>query len=201
MTWTPDTRHSLIVRLKDPADEDAWREFVDIYRPVVYRLARRRGLQDADAEDLVQQVMVTIAGAISRFEPDQQRARFRTWLHRIAQNMIINALNRRAPDRGSGKSEIHNLLDHAPQQGPDSRELRMESRRAIFRWAAQQIQDQYQVDTWQAFWLTAVEERDVNEVARLLGCNPGSVYAARSRIMRRLKQKVQEYLGEFEGEL
>ena len=200
MTWTPDTRHSLILRLKDPADEDAWREFVEIYHPVIYRLACRRGMQDADAEDLVQQVMVAIAGAISRFEPETARARFRTWLHRIATNLIINALSRRAPDRGSGNTEIHRILDQAVQEGPDSVELRRESRRAIFRWAARQIQDEYQVDTWQAFWLTAVEEREIDEVARLLGRNPGSIYAARSRIMRRLKQKVQEHLGEFEDE-
>ena len=201
MTWTPETRHSLLVRLKNPDDEEAWREFVEIYRPVIYRLACRRGLQDADAEDLVQQVLLAIAGAIERFQPDAQQARFRTWLHRIAQNLILNALTRRAPDQGSGNSAVRQLLDQAVQQGPDSVELRMEARRAIFRWAADQIQGEYQVETWQAFWLTAVEQKEVDEVARILSRNRGAIYAARSRVMRRLREKVQEYLGEFEDQL
>ena len=192
----PDTRASLIVRLKDPADQEAWREFVEVYRPVVYRLACRKGLQHADAEDLAQQVLLAVAAAVHRWQPDEARGRFRTWLHRIAQNLIINALTRRAPDRVAGADAAHDLLTRqAAREGPDSELLRTESRREVFHWAARQIRAEFEPETWLAFWHTAVEGRPAAEVARLLGKKPGAVYAARGRVMRRLKEKILEWEG------
>ena len=70
----PATRHTLIVKLRDPADAGAWREFVAIYEPLVYRLARRKGLQDADARDLCQEVFRTVSQAIDRWDIDPRAA-------------------------------------------------------------------------------------------------------------------------------
>ncbi len=106
MSPSPETRQSLLLRLADHADQAAWQEFARIYTPVVYRLAVRRGLQHADAEDLSQQVLAAVAKAIDRWQSDPARAKFRTWLHRVAHNFIINALNRAAPDRAVGGSTI-----------------------------------------------------------------------------------------------
>ena len=80
MTESPETRDSLILRLKDRADQEAWGEFLEIYGPLVYRLAAAKGLQHADAEDVVQQVCSSVARAVDRWQPDAKRARFRTWL-------------------------------------------------------------------------------------------------------------------------
>jgi RNA polymerase sigma factor (sigma-70 family) len=188
----PETRASLIVRLRDDADQSAWREFVEIYRPVVFRLARRRGLQDADADDLAQQVLAAVAGAVGRWEPDPARGRFRAWLNRIAHNQIINALTRRAPDRAAG-GDADRLGDQAAPQGPDSELLRTEYRREVFQWAARQVRGEFRADTWQAFWQTAVEGRPVAAVAAELGKGPGAVYTARGRVMRRLREKIAEW--------
>jgi RNA polymerase sigma factor (sigma-70 family) len=189
----PETRASLLVRLRDCADQEAWAEFVEIYRPVIYRLACRKGLQHADADDLAQQVLVAVASAVHRWEPDETRGRFRTWLQRIAQNLIINALTRRGPDRASGDEGVHDLLSQrAAPEGPDSELLRAEYRRELFNWAARQIRAEFQPATWQAFWQTAIEGRAVHEVAHLLGKKPGAIYAARGRVMRRLKVKILE---------
>src|SRR3954469_25288416 len=138
----PETRASLIVRLKDRSDRQAWGEFVVIYRPVVYRLARRKGLQHADAEDLAQQVLASVATAVARWRPVPAggpsaagSGRFRTWLHRMARNAIINALTRRAPARAGGAGRADELLAGQPAaEGPDSDLLRMEYRREVFAW-------------------------------------------------------------------
>jgi RNA polymerase sigma factor (sigma-70 family) len=192
-----ETRLSLIVRLKDRDDQAAWQEFVEIYRPVILRLAARRGMQHADAEDLAQQVLVSISKAIGRWEIAPKRARFRTWLHRVAENAILNALSRGAPDRARGEAG-HPAVEHAAEDGPDSDLLRLEYRREVFRWAARQIRPEFQPATWKAFWLSAVEDRAPEEVARLLHKSVGAVYAARSRIMRRLHEKVAEAAAEEE---
>jgi RNA polymerase sigma-70 factor (ECF subfamily) len=193
MSASPETRPSLIVRLKNRTDDDAWFEFSEIYRPLIFRLACRRGLQPADADDLVQQVLSAVARVIDRWEDDPQRARFRTWLSRIANNAILNALTRRPHDRGTGDSSLHDLLDEHPAEGPDSDLIRVEHRREVFRWAARQVRPEFQPETWDAFWLTAVEERDVAEVAREQNRSSGSIYAVRSRVMRRLREKVAEW--------
>ncbi|MSR57655.1 MAG: sigma-70 family RNA polymerase sigma factor [Planctomycetaceae bacterium] len=188
---------SLLLRLKDRADDEAWFEFTEIYRPVVFRIACRKGLQPADADDLAQQVLSAVARTIDRWQVDPARARFRTWLGRVATNAIINALTRGAPDRGSGDSGLNDLLNQRPAvDGPTSDLVRIEHRREVFRWAARQIRPEFHPATWDAFWLTAVEQREVDAVSRELQLSRGSVYAARSRVMRRLKQKVQEWVGE-----
>lgn len=193
MSVSPETRPSLIVRLKDRADDEAWFEFTEIYRPVIFRLACRYGLQHADADDLVQQVLSSVARVIDRWEDDPHRARFRTWLARVATNAILNALTRRPQDRGTGDQDLYELLDARPADGPGSDLVRIEHRREVFRWAARQVRPEFQPETWDAFWFTAVDGRDVDDVALELKRSRGSIYAARSRVMRRLREKVSEW--------
>src|SRR5690242_8882461 len=131
MTESPETRLSLIVRLKDRYDQEAWGEFLEIYRPLVYRLAAAKGLQHADAEDVAQQVFGSIAQAVERWKPDTDRARFRTWLTAIARNAILNALTRRVPDRATGDTAERDLLAEHADSPADSQLLLMESRREI----------------------------------------------------------------------
>lgn len=197
----PDTRPSLLIRVRDPADQAAWHEFVEIYRPVILRLARQSHLQDADAEDLAQQVLVAIAKAVESREHDLQRAKFRTWLNRVARNAILNALTRAKPDRGSGDSALLAVLyQQESNSSPHSDLLDLEYRREVFRWAARQIRREFQQSTWDAFWMTAVDGRDVEAVARELKKNSGSIYAARSRVIRRIQEKVTEYEQGTSGE-
>ncbi|HEY1380012.1 MAG TPA: sigma-70 family RNA polymerase sigma factor [Gemmataceae bacterium] len=193
MSDYPETRASLILRLKNDADQAAWGEFVEIYWPIVYRLARRKGLQDADAEDLAQQVLASVAAAVHRWDPDRAPARFRTWLHRIARNRIINALTRRKPDRAAGGDSAEQTLADQAAGGPDSELLRDEHRREVLHWAARQIRGEFAPDTWLAFWRTTVEGRSAAVVAAELGKSVGAVYTARSRVMKRLRDKVSEW--------
>ena len=179
MDSTPETRASLLIRVRDPADQAAWHEFVEIYRPLILRLARQKGMQDADADDVAQEVLVAVARAVEQREHDPKRAKFRTWLNRVAHNAILNALTRGRPDRGSGDSALLAVLNqHESHTGPDSDLLRLEYRREVFRWAVRQVRKEFHQPTWDAFWLTAVEGRAVEVVAKELAKNPGAIYAA-----------------------
>ncbi len=194
MSSTPETRASLLIRVRDPADQAAWQEFVEIYRPVILRLARQKGMQEADADDVAQDVLVAVARAVEGREHDPKRAKFRTWLGRVAHNAILNALSRGKPDRGSGDPALLAVLEeHESHSGPDSDLLRLEHRREVFRWAVRQVRKEFQQATWDAFWLTAVEGRDVETVAGELGKNAGAIYAARSRVMRQIVERVNEH--------
>ncbi len=190
MTELPDTRESLLLRVGDPANAEAWREFSAVYRPAIYRLARRRGLQDCDADDLAQRVLVAISGKIAEWRPTSPRGAFRAWLAVIARNLIVNALTRRPPDTAKGGSSVIVRLERQPAAAVP--EFDEEYRRALFRLAAEQVRPEFQEATWQAFWLTAVEAIPVGEAATRLGKSEGVIYAGRSRVMRRLKEKVRE---------
>lgn len=193
MTSLPETRESLLVQIRDPGDAAAWERFVTVYRPAVFRLAVRCGLQETDAEDLAQRVMISVSRAIGGWTKDAKRGTFRGWLLRIARNEIINALTRRPKDAGRGGTSVVNQLEQCAST-KDSVEALIEDehRRAIFRWAAEEIRPEFQAATWQAFWLSSVEGQAVDDVAMKLGKSVGAVYAARSRIIRRLKDVVRE---------
>lgn len=194
MTDSMETRPSLLVRLRDRTDADAWSDFVELYRPVIWRLARRKGLQPADADDVVQQVLAAVAKAIDVWQVDPARGKFRTWLHQVTRNLLVNTLTRGVRERGAGDTAVVELLAAQfarPTLGPD--EVDWEYRRELFQRAAQVVRDEFQADTWRAFWRTAVDGQDPAEVARELSRTVGAVYAARSRVMRRLRDRIAEW--------
>jgi RNA polymerase sigma factor (sigma-70 family) len=194
MDEPPATRASLIVKLRDPADSEAWREFVALYEPLIYRLARRKGLQDADARDLCQEVFRTVAQAIERWDLDPARGSFRGWLSRIARNLLVNFLTRRPYRmRGSGSTSVQELLEAQPAQDPSATALfEAEYRRRLFRWAADQVRSEFAPSTWQAFWQTSVEGRPPALVAAELAMSVGAVYIARSRVLARLRHRIEQ---------
>lgn len=188
----PETRNSLLLRIQDPSDRDAWTEFAKIYAPVAYRMARLHGLQDADAQDLAQRMMISVSHAIDGWETDPDRARFRTWLSRVIRNAIIDQLRSRRPDAATGGSTLIDKLARLPSDEFDE-QFDRQSRREIFRRAARSIRCEFEPSTWNAFWLTTVDGLSPVDAARQLTKSVGSIYTARSRVMARLRQKVREY--------
>lgn len=193
----PETRPSLLARLREPTDHEAWRQFVALYQPLIQRLALQMGLQHADAQEVAQEVLVAVAGAIERFEPDAARASFRTWLSRIARNVALNVLKSWGRGaRGSGGSAMLEVLHALPAQDLSSRWFDDELRRERFRWAVEQIRTEFRDSTWSAFWNTCVEGMDVSSAATQLGMSRGAVYVARSRVMARLKHVIDRHSAE-----
>lgn len=189
----PETRDSLIARVQQD-DGDAWDEFSKIYWPVIYRLARRKGRQHADAQDIAQQVLLKVAAALPSFRPDRSRAKFRTWLTTVCHNMLIDELRREHRDIAWEENSVEaNGASAAGEMELTSDEFTLEHRRQVFRWAAAHAAKTFSESTWQAFWNTAVDGASVRAVANQLGISVGAVYTARSRVMQFLKRKVREY--------
>src|SRR5437868_2890687 len=177
MADIPPTRASLLVRLRDPCDEAAWAQFVQLYTPLVYGYARKQGLQDADAADVCQEVLGAVAGAVSRLEYDPQRGAFRDWLFTIVRHKLSNWRKARANrTRGSGDTGMQKLLEQFPGADRLQEEWQTDWETRLFSWACEQVRDEVAGTTWQAFWRTAVEGRPAKEAAAELGLSLAAVY-------------------------
>ena len=193
MTDFPETRASLILRIADSGDAQAWDEFVRLYQPAIYRIACRQGMQHADAEELAQEAMLAVARAVERWVPDPQRGRFRNWLSRIARSLSVNFLSRRKHQVwGTGTSGMQSLLEgQCDRNGALSELFEYEYQRAVFQCAAKQVQSAVLEFTWQAFWMSTIDDRPMAEVAQRLGISMGAVYIARNRVIARLRTEVR----------
>jgi RNA polymerase sigma factor (sigma-70 family) len=192
MAEFPPTRGSLLLRLRDPRDEAAWQEFVQLYAPLVYGYGLKQGLQDADAADLSQEVLRAVAGAVGRLTYDPIRGAFRNWLFTIVRRKISDwrtAQHNRT--RGSADSGIHELLNHCPAPENLEAEWETEWEQRIFSWACQQVRREASDTTWQAFWRTSFGGERGKPVAAALGISVGAVYLARKRVLARLQELVR----------
>jgi RNA polymerase sigma-70 factor (ECF subfamily) len=194
MALTPTTRASLLFRLRDAQDHEAWVEFVSLYEPVAYRLLRRSGLQDADARDVLQELFMAVSKNIDRWDPAKERGSFRGWLRRVTRNLVINWLeqrNRRVVPTGG--SAVQAMLDMLPaDSGAETIEFDKELRRALFKRAAQQVRGEVQPATWQAFWETAVVGTSPADAAKKLGMEVVAIRVAKCRVLARLRTAVDE---------
>jgi RNA polymerase sigma-70 factor (ECF subfamily) len=198
MADSPSTRPSLLVRIRNAQDRQAWAEFVDLYAPLVYGFARKHGLQDADAADLTQEVLRAVSQAAAHLDYDPRRGSFRGWLFTIVRNKLRSFLaGRKRQAKTLEDTDIHNVLKDQPAPEEDASALwDREYEQRLFAWAAAQVRDACQEATWQAFAKTAVEGKDAREVARELGMTVAAVYLAKSRVLARLKEIIRQSQGE-----
>lgn len=199
---TPETRASLIMRLGDPADELAWSEFLEIYEPLLHRLAIRWGLQEADASEVAQETLIAVSKSIERFEP-RNPGSFRSWLAKIARNKWVDLLNRKSKHaHATGDSNVQSWLGQQAEEETHESIWDWSEKQEIFAWAANHVQTQVSETTWQAFYKTAILQQQVKTVAKDLNMREGMVYVARSRVMSRLRKTVQTWcVGQSKDEL
>ncbi len=189
----PETRHSLIVRLKNAGDERAWFDFVTAYEPFLRHLAGRLGVPERDTPDVVQQVLLAVARSVDGWSDDGTEASFRRWIATVARNIVIKFMTReRRQAGGIGGTDLVQLLEQVPDT-PDPGQLDQYEHELIV-WAAEQIRGEFIETSWAAFWRTVIEGHSVQSVANDLGISRGSIYMSRSRIMARIRDKVDEVL-------
>jgi RNA polymerase sigma-70 factor (ECF subfamily) len=195
------TRPSLLARIKDTGDRQAWAEFVDIYAPLIYGFAHKQGLQDADAADLTQEVLGAVARSAARLDYDPARGTFRSWLFRVVRNELSDLVAaKRRHQVGSGDTDMKRRLEAKPAPtAAEAADWESDYERQLFALACEQVRRDFQESTWQAFWLTAIRGKSGKEVAGFLGITTAAVYLAKRRVIARLRQQI-DHLREVDGE-
>jgi RNA polymerase sigma-70 factor, ECF subfamily len=172
-------------------DADAWDRLARLYGPLVYAWCRRAGLQAADAEDVLQEVFVTVSARVGEFRHGGEGDTFRGWLWAITRYKIGDWLKRRPRQAvGTGGSEALDHLHQMPE--PDLPEAEPVGPSGLHQRALELVRGEFIDATWQAFWGVVVQGRDPADVATELGLSRNAVYIARSRVLRRLREALGE---------
>jgi RNA polymerase sigma-70 factor (ECF subfamily) len=170
---------------------------MELYASVVYGFARKRGLQDADSADVMQDVLRSVATAIANRQYDPKRGSFRGWLFSVTRNKLYNFLDKkRRHPQGSGDTGTQLRLEEHPESNGELDDWDREYEQRTFAWAAERVQKEFQERTWKAFWQTAVEGKNPTEVGAALKMSPGAVYVAKSRVIARLREEIESLTNE-----
>jgi RNA polymerase sigma-70 factor (ECF subfamily) len=180
------TSISLLERVRRPTERAAWARFVELYTPLLYYWACRLGMQGADAADLVQDVFTVLVQKLPGFTYDGGKS-FRAWLRTITYNKWRDFQRRRA----AAPEGLHAMpLPDLPATDDMDAFWEREYRQQLVGRALELMQREFQPSTWKACWECVVEGRPAAEVAQELGLGIDAVYAAKSRVLRRLRQEL-----------
>jgi RNA polymerase sigma-70 factor (ECF subfamily) len=187
------TRASLLLRLRDPRDGEAWRTFVDVYGPLVYAHCRRRGVEHNDAEDLTQKIFAQVMQSIRSFDYQPGIGRFRDWLGTMVRNEIHRFFRKRGRElaSGGGAGDEEGPLQEVAGRAEDTA-WNEEFQAHVLRVALARSQPHFEPDTWRAFELVWLEHQPPADVARQLSRPIDFVYIAKSRVLKQLWREVQE---------
>jgi RNA polymerase sigma-70 factor (ECF subfamily) len=191
---SPNTNPELLARIKDNSNEAAWREFIQIYRPLVYGFCINHQLQVADANDVTQEVMKAISRSIANFEYDPKKGRFRSWLFTVTRSKFNNFLESRYKHpQGSGDTEMLRFIEDQPAR-EEAEDWDKEFKRQTLASAMEAVELEFAPKTWEAFVRTAIHHEPGKDVADELDLSVGAVYIARSRVTTRIKEWVRRFL-------
>jgi RNA polymerase sigma-70 factor (ECF subfamily) len=185
-----DTTHlTFLLRLRDRADKLSWHEFHEQYGQLLYRYARARGASHADAEDIVQEIELYLFKALAGFEYDAGRGRFRAYLR----SAVVHAMARRASKQAREPVGLDpQTFDRLSAQNDASTDARWEREWQLhrLRWAMRSIAQTFEPTTLKAFEMHVLAGRTVTETADTLGLSKASVYQAKSRILKCLRERL-----------
>lgn len=181
------TSASLLDRLKQPGQQEAWNCFADLYTPLIYYWARGQGLNEADASDLVQEVFLLLFRKMPQFTY-QADGSFRSWLRTVTLNKYRELQRRRKPEGGGDR------LDQLPAKDEQGNLSDMDYRSHVVRHMLRRLKSEFSPSTWQLFEDCMVAGHSPQEVADQRGVGLGTVYAAKSKVIIRLRQELQGLL-------
>src|SRR5579871_976666 len=183
---------SLLLRAQ-AQDRAAWERLVNLYSPLVYLWCRQAGLQAADAADVGQEVIHTVARKITRFRRDRPSATFRGWLRTMTRHKVVDHVRRqRRLETGVGGNTAQYRLLQLPQETSATDEAAECT--LVYDQALELLREEFEERTWQAFWLVAVRDQAPADAAAELGMSLNAVYVAKSRILRRLREEFADLL-------
>lgn len=173
-------------------DQETWGRFVHLYTPLIYAWCRRADLQQSDASDVTQEVFRAVAGGVGGLRYGGSGDSFRGWLWTITRNELNRFFKKKAKSPGAvGGSEANGLFAQIPDWINDEEVPQSLSAEAeVVRRAAELIRDDFQEQSWQAFWLSAVEDVPTPEIVKRLGMTPGAIRQAKFRVLARLREFV-----------
>jgi RNA polymerase sigma-70 factor (ECF subfamily) len=183
------TSASLLERLRLPGERQAWDRFVDLYTPLIYFWACRMGLQAEDAADLVQEVFLVLLRKMVAFRYDPQRS-FRAWLRTVVVNKWHDLRRRREAVRRGGSAGLGEVAVADPAVEAWDEEYR----RQVAGRALELMQAEFEPKMWKACWEMTARSRPAAEVAAELGISVASAYAAKSRVLHRLRREMEGLL-------
>lgn len=189
------TRLSLISRIRVD-DSRAWRELVELYGPLIAYWCRKQGLSDSATSDCVQDVFFAVLKSFDQYQPRTNGGGFRAWLWMITRNKIIDT--RRVTERqalASGGSSAQRQFNQIPDANlsEDDPTEPIELNKVLHR-AMDQVRDEFESKTWQAFWRTTIDGISTAVVAEELSLTPATIRQHRSRILRRLRRQLGDMI-------
>jgi RNA polymerase sigma factor (sigma-70 family) len=190
-----DTSLTLLERLqKDPASASAWDAFVRRYRPRIYGWCQTWGLQGADADDVTQQVLAKLTGAMRSFHYDPSR-RFRAWLKTVTRHAWSDWVAGRRRDAGSGDSGVLEMLHTVEARADLEQRLEEAFDRELLETAMHRVRQRVEARTWEAFRLTALDGLPGAEAAAQLGMPVAHVFVAKHRVQKMLHAEIRRLEG------
>jgi RNA polymerase sigma-70 factor (ECF subfamily) len=191
------TSPTLLGRLRQqPNDQAGWEQFVERYAPTIHGWCRRANLQEADAEDVTQMVLVKLADKLRTFAYDPARS-FRGWLRTLTRHAWSDFVAaRERAGRGSGDSTAQDLLHSVPARDDLVARLEGQFDQEVLDEASARVRLRVQADTWEVFRLTALEGVPAAEAAARLGKQLAAVFKARKRVQKLLQEEIRSLEGD-----
>ena len=198
---TLPTRETLILRLRNSEDDASWREFVEIYTPLLFGYCRKRGLSSADTSDVVQEVMRSVSIAMKNFVYDPEKGKFKGWLFTAMRNAIGRHFKKQSRQP---LTPADTLIVKFIEQTPDKTQVdewERDYERKLLVWAMEKVKPEFAERIWEAFTQTAIDNREPEDVANEIGMTKNAVAIAKHRVIKRLREKARAVdADQWEGE-